>query len=124
MSRIRSLCWNCSSYSTVKFGKNYRIFLISLVPELLRNFSRTNFSRVHVYGPGNYLSRSSCPSLLLTLRVSGLPRFTALQSSCSMTRTGSKGECTVAVRSLLSLSRMKNYVEFVVLIRFFAKTAR
>ena len=51
MSRIRLLCWNCSSYFTVKFGKIYRIFLISLVPELLGNSSRTNFSRVHALWP-------------------------------------------------------------------------
>ena len=74
------------------------------------------------YGPGNDLSRSR--SLLLTVCISGLLRFTALQSSCGMVRTGSNGECIVAVRSLLSLSHMKNYLELVVLIWFSAKPAR
>ena len=95
----------------------------NLFMNILSSFRDSRFMYT-LYGPGNYLSRSRYPSLLLTVRVSGLLRFTALQSSCGMVRTGSKGECTIAVRPLLSLSRMKNYVEFVVLILFFGKTAR
>ena len=46
ISRIRYLCWNCSSYFTVNFGKIYQIFLISSVFELFSNCSRIHFFRV------------------------------------------------------------------------------
>ena len=81
------------------------------------SLSRTRFMAPAAISVGSGIHR-------LTVRVWGRLRFPILQSSSGMVRTGSKGNCTVAVRPLVSLSRMKHDVEFVVMIWFFAKRHR
>ena len=135
--RYRYYILYCNFYITFKFLNIFSIvFGVIKITTVCSVFGLRVTKTVH-----GFLYRHSLVHALwpreLSLSVPGIHlcywmcarfRSTTVYRTSKFVRHGENGEqgreCTVVVRPLLSLSRMKNYVEFVVLIWSFGKTER